>query len=126
MGSSTVTDTRLNSILSASKGPNCHYGGTGHVNGHTAAGDAPSLDYVNEVNGHYSNKLEDTDKMQESDLVEPVVVIGLALKFPQDATSPDSFWEMLINGRSAMTEVPSDRFKIDSFYNAKGGKTGTV
>lgn len=126
MASSTVKDIRLHSVLSSSKGPNCHCCENGHVNRHIVADDTPSVNGVNGVDVHYGSELEDTDKMQELDVVESVAIIGLALKFPQDATSPDSFWEMLINGRSAMTEVPSDRFKIDSFYNANGGKTGTV
>ena len=62
----------------------------------------------------------------EEDLLEPVAVIGLSLKFPQDATSPDRFWQMLLDGVSAMTEVPEDRFRWKSFYDKDPNKTGTV
>lgn len=53
----------------------------------------------------------------EEDKLEPIAVTGLALRFPQDATSPQAFWEMLLQGRSAMTEVPKDRWNIDAFYH---------
>ncbi|KAL8747820.1 MAG: hypothetical protein Q9190_000364 [Brigantiaea leucoxantha] len=33
---------------------------------------------------------------------------------------------MLIDGRSAMTEVPPDRFNIDSFYHPNGDRLDTV
>ena len=65
------------------------------------------------------------DELKE-DLLEPIAVIGLSLKFPQDATSPDRFWQMLLNGVSAMTEIPEDRFRWKSFYDIDPNKTGTV
>lgn len=52
----------------------------------------------------------------DHDLIEPIAVIGFSLKFPQDATSPESFWKMLMEGRSAMTKVPENRFNVDSFH----------
>ncbi|KAL2784041.1 hypothetical protein BJX66DRAFT_344395 [Aspergillus keveii] len=51
---------------------------------------------------------------------DPIAIIGFSLRFPQDADSAEAFWEMLYNGRRAMTEVPADRFTIDSFYAQKG------
>lgn len=54
----------------------------------------------------------------ELDLLEPIAIVGLSLKFPQDATSPQKFWEMLVEGRTASTRVPSDRFNVDSHCSA--------
>ncbi|KAF2177891.1 hypothetical protein K469DRAFT_601543 [Zopfia rhizophila CBS 207.26] len=52
---------------------------------------------------------------------EPIAVIGLALKFPQDATCPESFWQTLLEKRSALTSVPKERYNADSFENASYG-----
>ncbi|WQF87991.1 Putative Acyl transferase domain superfamily, GroES-like superfamily, alcohol dehydrogenase [Colletotrichum destructivum] len=49
--------------------------------------------------------------------MEPLAIIGLSVKFPQDATSPEEFWEMLREGRSAASKVPEDRFNVDAFYH---------
>jgi acyl transferase domain-containing protein len=60
---------------------------------------------------------------------DPIAIIGFSLRFPQDADSAEAFWEMLYNGRCAMTEVPADRFAINSFYAQKGeagAENGTV
>jgi hypothetical protein len=60
---------------------------------------------------------------------DPIAIIGFSLRFPQDADSAEAFWEMLYNGQCAMTEVPADRFTIDSFYAQKGeagAANGTV
>lgn len=56
------------------------------------------------------------DSIVDHDLIEPIAVIGFSLKFPQDATSAESFWKMLMEGRSAMTKVPENRFNVDTFH----------
>jgi hypothetical protein len=63
---------------------------------------------------------------EEPDKLEPIAVIGLAVKFPQDATSQESFWQMLLDGRSAMTEVPKNRMNIDAYYHPDKDHVGTV
>lgn len=35
------------------------------------------------------------------DKLEPIAIIGMSAKFPQDATTPASFWKMICEGRSA-------------------------
>ncbi len=53
----------------------------------------------------------------EDDKLEPIAVIGFAARLPQDATTPEKFWQMLCEGRSARTEIPQDRFNVDAFYH---------
>lgn len=49
----------------------------------------------------------------QRDPTEALAIIGLSVKFPQDATTPEAFWEMLQEGRSAASRVPADRFNVD-------------
>lgn len=53
----------------------------------------------------------------DTDAIAPIAITGLSVKFPQDATSPEHFWDMLVEGRSAATRVPEDRFNVDAFYH---------
>ena len=62
----------------------------------------------------------------EPDKIEPIAVIGLALRFPQDATSPQKFWEMLMKKESAMTDVPRERYNVEAFYEEGEHQTGVV
>ena len=62
----------------------------------------------------------------EQDILEPIAVVGFSLKFPQDATSAEAFWKMLLEGRSALTEIPKDRFNIDAFYHPDAERHDTV
>ena len=53
----------------------------------------------------------------EADILEPIAVVGLSFKFPQEATSTQAFWEMMSTRRCAMTEFPADRWNQGAFYH---------
>jgi acyl transferase domain-containing protein len=57
---------------------------------------------------------------------DDVAVIGMSCRFPGDATSPESFFEMLKKGDSAWSEVPKERFDIDTYYHPSHGHKGTI
>lgn len=59
--------------------------------------------------------------LEESNLLEqkpePIAIVGIGCRFPGGANSPSSFWEMLKKGTDAITEIPSERWSIEEFYN---------
>ncbi|KAK2005876.1 polyketide synthase [Colletotrichum eremochloae] len=52
-----------------------------------------------------------------ADKVEPIAIVGLNLKFPEEADSPQGFWKMLCDARNVATEPPEGRYNIDAFYH---------
>ena len=56
----------------------------------------------------------------------PIAVIGIGGRFPGSASNPEKLWELLSQGRSALREVPKDRFNIDAFYHPHAERQGTV
>ena len=58
--------------------------------------------------------------------MDDVAVIGLGLRFPGDATSPDELWNILENGKSQWSEIPRDRLNIDGYYHPGGERQGSV
>jgi hypothetical protein len=70
--------------------------------------------------------LESGDFPLEDGRYQPLAIIGLSLRFPQDATSAEAFWKMLVEGRCAMTDYPKDRMNIDAFYHPDASRTDTV
>lgn len=48
----------------------------------------------------------------------PLAVVGIGCRFPGGVTDATSFWELLIQGRSGIIEVPDDRWNRDRFYHA--------
>ncbi|PZD41177.1 Polyketide synthase modules protein [Pyrenophora tritici-repentis] len=61
-----------------------------------------------------------------AEILQPIAIIGLAFKFPQDATSEAAFWQMLCEGRSASTEFPRDRLNIDAYYHPDEARPSTI
>ncbi|KAH8652666.1 putative polyketide synthase [Tricladium varicosporioides] len=57
---------------------------------------------------------------------DAIAVIGFSLRFPQEATSPESFWNMLMASKSARTKVPKERYNVDAFYHPGGNKAGML
>jgi hypothetical protein len=60
-----------------------------------------------------------TDPELDGDDSDPIAICGFSIKFPQDATSPENFWKMMIDRRCAMTEFPEDRINPKGFYQKK-------
>ncbi|WP_437515472.1 beta-ketoacyl synthase N-terminal-like domain-containing protein [Sorangium sp. So ce1099] len=48
--------------------------------------------------------------------IEPIAVVGLALRFP-GAESPSAFWRLLCEGVDASSEVPRERWDVDALYD---------
>ncbi|MEM1252988.1 MAG: SDR family NAD(P)-dependent oxidoreductase [Cyanobacteria bacterium P01_H01_bin.21] len=48
---------------------------------------------------------------------EPIAIVGMGCRFPGGVESPEAFWELLSSGRDAHSEIPSDRWDVDAYYD---------
>ena len=64
--------------------------------------------------------------VSEVDKLSPIAIVGLGCRFPDNATSPEKFWDLILRKHSARQDVPQDRFNIDAFYHPNADKNGTV
>ncbi|KUO04715.1 type I polyketide synthase [Streptomyces caeruleatus] len=51
-------------------------------------------------------------------LTEPIAVVGVGCRFPGAGAGVEGFWDLLTEGRSAVREVPGDRWDVDAFFDA--------
>ena len=63
---------------------------------------------------------------ESSDPVMPIAIVGLAGRYPGDAANPEKLWNLISEARSAMTEIPKDRFNIDAFYHPHNERSGAI
>ena len=52
-------------------------------------------------------------------------IVGYAARFP-GAPDADGFWDVLREGRDAVSEVPKDRWDVDEFFDPEPGAPGKV
>src|ERR1700738_1508802 len=60
--------------------------------------------------------------------IEPAprfAIVGYAARFP-GAPDADGFWDVLRDGRDAVSEVPKDRWDVDEFFDPEPGASGKV
>lgn len=58
------------------------------------------------ANGHHPS----------SNPVEPLAIVGLSFKLPQEAVDETSFWEVMEKRKNLSTDWPTDRTSLDGFY----------
>ena len=62
----------------------------------------------------------------DDEILESLAVVGFALRFPQDADSPEGFWTVMEEKRCVMTEWPDDRIHLDAFIHRDESQSSKV
>jgi acyl transferase domain-containing protein/NADPH:quinone reductase-like Zn-dependent oxidoreductase/SAM-dependent methyltransferase/acyl carrier protein len=55
---------------------------------------------------------------------EPIAIIGIGCRFPGEANNPATFWALLRDGVDALTDIPTDRWDLRTYYDPEPGKSG--
>ena len=64
--------------------------------------------------------------IMEPTMNKPIAIIGMAFRGPGDAQDPETFYRMLVEGRSARSEIPKDRYNVDAFYHPDPERLGSI
>ncbi|KAH8589480.1 hypothetical protein B0O99DRAFT_692539 [Bisporella sp. PMI_857] len=57
---------------------------------------------------------------------EAIAIVGIGCRFANNASSPSKLWDMLKEGRSGQSNVPKNRFNVDSWYSPVKGRPGSI
>lgn len=65
-------------------------------------------------------------RMADTGNLTPLAVVGMAFDFPQDTTSEESFWDLIVRGRTTSTEFPRERMNVNAFYHPDADRPSSV
>ncbi|NJK65044.1 MAG: acyltransferase domain-containing protein, partial [Synechococcaceae cyanobacterium SM2_3_1] len=71
-------------------------------------------------------KLESELSKEKSKASEPIAIIGMGCRFPGRANTPEALWTVLQQGVDTVTEIPSDRWDVNAFYDPDPEATGKM
>ncbi|OHF04176.1 beta-ketoacyl synthase domain-containing protein [Colletotrichum orchidophilum] len=57
---------------------------------------------------------------------DPIAIVGLSARLPGDGDTPERFYESLLAGRSARTEVPRERYNAEAFWHPDADRSGAT
>src|ERR1039457_2774717 len=55
----------------------------------------------------------------------PVAIVGMGCRYP-GASDIGEFWDMLVNGRDGITEVPRSRWNVEAVYHPDPSAPGKM
>lgn len=55
---------------------------------------------------------------------QPIAITGIGCRFPGGVEDPEAFWDLMMRGIDAVTEIPPDRWPADLLYDPRPGIAG--
>ena len=71
-------------------------------------------------------ELEEQVRALESSNHAPIAIVGIGCRYPGGIRNPETFWQLLSEGRDAITEVPAWRWNTDDLFDPDPHAVGKI
>lgn len=55
-----------------------------------------------------------------------IAIVGIGCRYPGEASTPDKFWDLMVNKKDAIVDIPKDRWDQKKFYDPSEKKSGKM
>src|SRR3954451_20180588 len=66
---------------------------------------------------HAFNEMRAKLEALERARTEPIAIVGAGCRLPGNGNTLESFWQLLRDGRDAITQVPEERWNCEALYD---------
>ena len=73
-----------------------------------------------------ADELNDRVAQLEAARHEPIAIVGIGCRLPGGVDSAGAYWQLLQEGRDAITEVPPERWDVDAWYDPDPDAVGKM
>lgn len=73
-----------------------------------------------------TNKIDRDEKVAGSLKKEPIAIVGIGCRFPGDVDSPQKFWSVLRGEVHIVSEIPSNRIDVETYYDPRPATPGKI
>ena len=63
------------------------------------------------------NSADNSKHTDNPDTTEPLAIIGIGCRFPGSVSTPEAFWQFLMQGENGITEIPPERWDVENFFD---------
>ncbi|MDH5548006.1 MAG: polyketide synthase, partial [Gammaproteobacteria bacterium] len=72
------------------------------------------------------SRLKSDLKKYSSKNAEPIAITGVACRFPGNVTDTESYWQLLVDGVDAVSEIPDNRWPADELFDTDKSADGKI
>ncbi|MCG5445417.1 SDR family NAD(P)-dependent oxidoreductase [Micromonospora sp. NIE79] len=88
--------------------------------------EAQLVEYLKRMTADLYQTRERLQKVQSQNS-EPIAIVGIGCRFPGGADGPEQFWDLVRDGRDAITGFPVNRgWDVDAIFDADPDRPGTT
>ncbi|MEO8057472.1 MAG: SDR family NAD(P)-dependent oxidoreductase [Burkholderiales bacterium] len=95
-----------------------------------AAGSTATANVAGERRSVLQNALGAIERLQaridanEAARHEPIAIVGLGCRVPGGVVDAKTYWDLLVEGRDVVGEIPPERWDVDAYYDPNPGVLG--